>query len=93
MKGPILNSKASPCFDVPVIVKMDSNSIKIHILLDSGTSACFMDKDFVDRHKLPLVTKKYPTSIEIIDGKPLVLGDVIHETTLLDIILEGRHSI
>jgi hypothetical protein len=51
---------------------MDSSSIKVHALLDSGTFACFMDKDFVDRHKLPLVTKKHLIPIEVIDGKPLV---------------------
>jgi hypothetical protein len=49
------------------MVKMDSSSIKIHALLDSGTSTCFIDKDFLDRHNLPLVTKKHPISIEVID--------------------------
>ena len=72
IKGPILISKASPCFTIPLIVKMDSSSIKVYALLDSGTSTCFMDTGFVDRHKLPLVTKKYHISIEIIDGRPLV---------------------
>jgi hypothetical protein len=48
IKGPILTSEASPCFIVPLLVKTDSSSIKVHALLDYGTSACFMDKDFVD---------------------------------------------
>jgi hypothetical protein len=61
IKGPILTSEASPCFTIPLIVIMDSEA-----------SAYFMDKDFVDRHKLPLVTKKHPISIEIIDGRPQV---------------------
>jgi hypothetical protein len=52
-----------------------------------------MDKDFVDRHKLPLVTKKHYIPVEIIDGRPLVSEDVTHETTSLDIVLEGYHSI
>jgi hypothetical protein len=72
---------------------MDSSSIKVCALIDSGTSACFINKDFADRHKLPLVTKKHLISIEVIDRRPLVLGDVTHETTLLDIILEGHYSI
>jgi hypothetical protein len=58
IKGPILISEASPCFIVLVIVKINSSSIKVHALLDSKASACFMDKDFVDRHKLSFVTKK-----------------------------------
>jgi hypothetical protein len=51
-----------------------------------------MDKDFVDRHKLSLVTKKHHIPIEVIDGRLLVSGDVTHETTLLDIVIEGHHS-
>jgi hypothetical protein len=77
----------------PSYNKMDSSSIKVCALIDSGTSACFINKDFADRHKLPLVTKKHLISIEVIDRRPLVLGDVTHETTLLDIILEGHYSI
>jgi hypothetical protein len=72
---------------------MDSSSIKVHALLNSGTFACFIDKDFVDRHKLPFLTKKHPIPIEVIDGQPLVSRDVIHQIIPLDIILEGRHSI
>jgi hypothetical protein len=59
IKGPILTSEVSPCFIVLVIIKIDSNSIKVHALLDFGAFACFMNKDFGDRHKLPLITKKH----------------------------------
>jgi hypothetical protein len=93
IKGPILIFEAFPCFTIPIIVEMNSNSIKIHILLDSEAFACFMDKDFVDRHKLPLVTKKHPIPVEVIDGRPLVLGDATHETTPLNIVIKGHHSI
>jgi hypothetical protein len=93
IKGPILIFEAFPCFTIPIIVEMNSNSIKIHILLDSEAFACFMDKDFVDRHKLPLVIKKHPIPVEVIDGRPLVLGDATHETTPLNIVIKGHHSI
>ena len=72
---------------------MDSSSTKVHILLDSGASACFIDKNIVDYHKLPLVTKKHPIPIEVIDGRHLILRNVIHETIILNITLEGYHSI
>jgi hypothetical protein len=52
-----------------------------------------MDKDFVNCHKLSLLIKKYPIPIEVIDGRPIVSGDVIHETTLLNIVIEGYRSI
>jgi hypothetical protein len=67
---------------------MDSSSIKVHALLDSGASACFMDKDFIDCHKLPLITKKYFTPIEVINGRPLVSWDITHETIPLNIVIE-----
>jgi hypothetical protein len=72
---------------------MGSNSIKFHALLDSRAFACFINKDFIDHHKLPLVMKKHPILIEVINGRPLVSGDVTHETISLDIVLEGHHSI
>jgi hypothetical protein len=59
IKGPILTSEAYLCFTVPLIIKMDSSSIKVHALLDSRASTNFMDKEFVDRHKLPLITNKH----------------------------------
>jgi hypothetical protein len=86
IKGPILTFEDSPYFIVPLIVKMDSSSIKVHALLDSGTSTCFMDKDFLDRYKLSLVIKKHLILVEIIDERPLVPRDVTHETTPIDIV-------
>jgi hypothetical protein len=84
---------SSPCFTILLIIKMDSNRIKVNALLDSKASAAFIDKDFANHHKLPLVLKKHPIPIKLIDDTPLVSRDVIHETTSLDIILEGHHSI
>jgi hypothetical protein len=86
IKGLILTSKASLCFIVPFIVKIDSNSIKVHALLDSGASAYFMDKNFVDHHKLSLIIKKHLILVEVIDERPLVLEDI--KTIPLDIILK-----
>jgi hypothetical protein len=72
IKGLILNFKASFCFTVPLIIKMDSNNIKVHAVLDSEAFAYFIDKDFIDRHKLPLVTKKHPILVEVVDGRSLI---------------------
>jgi hypothetical protein len=93
IKGLILTYEASLCFFVPLIVKMDSTSIKVYALLGSRASVCFIDKDCVDRHKLSLISKKHPILVEVIDGRPLVLGDATHKTAPLDIILKGHHSI
>ena len=90
--GPILSSEPSTCFIIPLRVKFDDHSIKVSALLDSGASACFIDKDFAERHKLPLITKKWPVSVEVIDGKPLVSGDVTQETKALDIYIDQHRS-
>jgi hypothetical protein len=93
IKCSIFTSEASLCFTIPLIVKMDSSIIKVHVLLDSGASIRFMNKDFIDRHRLPLVTKKHPIPVEVIDGRPLVSWDVTHESTPLDVVIEKYHSI
>ena len=91
--SPILSSKPSTCFTIPLRIKFDNHSIKVSALLDSGASACFIDKNFVERHKLPLVTKKCLVSVEVIDGRSLVSRDVIQETKALDIYIDQHRSI
>ena len=71
--SPILSSEPSTCFTILLRVKFDDYSIKVSALLDSGASAYFIDKDFVERYKLPLVTKNCPVSVEVIDGRPLCI--------------------
>ena len=90
--GPILSSEPSTCFTIPLRVKFDDHSIKVSALLDSGASACFIDKDFAERHKLSLVTKKYLVSVEVIDDRPLISGDVTQETKALDIYIDQHRS-
>ena len=90
---PILSSKPSTCFTIPLRVKFDDHSIKLSALLDSGASTYFIDKDFAERHKLPLVTQKCPVTVEVIDGRPLVSEDVTQESKALDIYIEQHRSI
>ena len=90
--GPILSFEPSCCFNIPLIIDFHPHRVKVKALLDSGASACFIDRDLVKRHNLPIVPKKYPVAVEVIDGRPLISGDVTHETKPLDIILEGHQS-
>jgi hypothetical protein len=90
--GPILSFEPSRCFNIPLKIDFHSHSIKVKALLDSGASACFIDKNLVKRHNLLIVLKKSPVAVEVIDGIPLISGDVTHETKPLDIILEGHQS-
>ena len=90
--GPILSSEPSSYFTIPLRIRYDDRSVKVSALLDSGASACFIDKDFAERYKLPLVTKKCPVSVEVIDGRPLVSGDVTQETKALDLYIDQHQS-
>ncbi len=90
--GPILSYEPSRCFNIPLKIDFHPHNIIVKALLDSEAFACFIDKNLVKRHNLPIVLKKSPVAVEVIDGRPLISGDVIHETKPLDIILEGHRS-
>ena len=79
---PTLFSKASPCFVIPLTIKSNVHSVRVSALLDYGALACFIDKDFTEHHKLPLVTKKISVPVEIIDGRPLISGNVVKKPVL-----------
>ena len=61
-RDPILSSEPCTCFIIPLRVKFDDRSIKVSALLDFESFSLFIDKDFAECHKLPLVTKnvQYP---------------------------------
>ena len=90
--GPILSSESSTCFTISFRVKFNDHSLKLSALLDSGASACFIDKNFAERHKLPLVTKKCPVSVEVIDGRPLISRDVTQKIKALDIYIDQHRN-
>jgi hypothetical protein len=88
--GLILSSKPSRCFNIPLKIDFHPHSIKVKALLDFGPSAYFIDKNLVKRHNLPIVLKKSPVAVEVINDRALISGDVTHETKPLDIILKGH---
>ena len=55
----ILSFEAFSCLTIPFIVKYESFSIKKFTLLDFRALTYFIDKEFIECHKLFLVTKKY----------------------------------
>jgi len=87
---PILSFEPSRYFNIPLKIDFHPHIIKVKALLDFGASACFIDKNLVKRHNLPIVPKKYHVIVEVIYDRPLISGNVTHETKPLDIILEGH---
>jgi hypothetical protein len=61
-------------------------------LLDTRASVCIMDKDFAMKHSLELIGKAHPTPMEVIDGRPLALGNVMEETQPLEVMLGDQVS-
>jgi hypothetical protein len=51
-----------------------------------------MDKDFAMKHSLELIRKTHPTPMEIIDGRPLVSGNVMEEAQPLEVMLGDQIS-
>ena len=86
-KGLFVSSDSTPCFTFPVHIKTLDCEFSRNTLLDTGASACFMDKDFALKHSLELIGKAHPTPMEVIDGWPLDLGNVMEETQPLEVML------
>ena len=91
-KGLFLPSDPSPCFTLPVRIKFSKHQLSVKALLDTGASACFMDKEFASRHNLILLKKVHPTHVEAIDGRPLASGNITEETEPLEVALENQVS-
>jgi transposase InsO family protein len=82
-----------PSFEYPVSIASASGgtpSINTLALIDSGATACFVDREFAARHKLPLRRKSRPVAVEAIDGRPLASGKVTHETQPLRLEIAGH---
>ena len=56
-----------------------SNAIPHFTLLDDGaTGFAFMDEAFDHRHQFSLIPLKKPRDLEVIDGKLVVSGQIMH---------------
>ena len=91
-KGFFLPSNPAPCFTISIKIKVESLNIHAKTLLNTGVSACFMDEEFAHQRKIEVIRKKIPTPVEVIDGRPHVLGDVVYEIQPLEVILGEQIS-
>jgi hypothetical protein len=82
----------APCFLIPIWIKSQHGDLMVEALLDIGASTCFIYKNFAKHQNLILRKKVVPTLVEVIDGRPLALANVIEETQPLEIILEDQIS-
>jgi hypothetical protein len=78
-KDLFVSSNCTPCFTFPVHIKTIDCEFSSEALLETGASACFMDKDFALKYSLELIGKAYPAPVEVIDGRPLASGNMMEE--------------
>ena len=88
--GSILFANPASCFIIPIW--LGSNNLATEALIDSGASACFIDKSFAKQNKTTLVQKSNAVQVEAIDGHPLSSGYIIEETTPLATFMKNHTS-
>ena len=91
-KGFFVSSDPTPCFIFHIYIKTLHCEFSNEVLLDTGASACFMDKDFALTHSVELIGKAHPTPVEVIDGRPLASENVMEETQPLKVMLGDQVS-
>jgi hypothetical protein len=91
-KSLFVSSDPTPCFTFLVHIKTLDCEFSSEALLDTGTSACFMDKDFAIKHRSELIGKVHPAPMEVIDRWPLTLGNVMEEIQPLEVMLGDQVS-
>jgi hypothetical protein len=80
-------------FTHPSTIFIENLAISVpDTLIDSGASSCFIDSDFVKKFGIPTVKKKYPITIEAIDGKLLGSGMIKQETLPLTLEISGHQE-
>jgi hypothetical protein len=57
-------------------------------LFDYSAFACFIDKELMQRHKMIIMKNNTPITMEVIDGRSLSLGPMMHEIEALDFIID-----
>jgi len=84
------SAQPARCFTIPL--SFGPQKLKTIALLDSGASACFLDENFANRHKIRLVRKSKPIHVEVIDGRPLLSSSVTHKTEPIEVAFKDHSS-
>ena len=64
-------------------------TINANALIDSGATTSFIDNNFIEKHRLPMTLRNRPTQVEVVDGRTIESGTIIHESKALDINLDN----
>ena len=88
ISGSIPSKQVRNVFLAQVTTSTRSNpSIHVLALLDSEANSRFMDKEFAQAHQISLRKLPCPTSIVVIDGRPIASGNIIEKLEPLSVAL------
>ena len=61
----------------------------VHVLalLDSGAYSCFLDRIFAQVHQTSLRKLPFPTSVVVINGRPIASGNIVEESGPVHVVL------
>jgi hypothetical protein len=91
-KGFFVSLDPKPYFIFSILIKTLDCEFFSEALFDTKASKCFMGKDFALKHSLELIGKVHPAPVEVIDGRPLILGNVMEEIHSLEVLLRDQVS-
>ena len=78
--GSILSNHVSRVFSAQVELSTSKcHRVLAFALLDSGANSCFMDKEFALTQKILLSNLPCPTTVAVIDGRPIASGDIVED--------------
>ena len=84
------STSSSGGFTLPVTLSFGFTTLHTLALLDSGASSYFVDITFARTSRIPVVHKKKPIPVEVIDCRPLSSGAITEATSPL-ILNIGSH--
>ena len=90
ISGSIFSKQVSNVFLAQLMVSTKSiPPVHVLALLDSGANSCFMDRNFAQANQISLRKLSCPTSVVVIDGRPIASGKIVEESEPIQVVLDN----
>lgn len=95
--GSLYASSAVPesrriCLLIPATVSLPNGPLHTQVMIDSGAARSFIDRTFLERHKIPIQDLPKPVNLTMGDGSPSAAGPVLHEAPVRLTIAAHHHE-
>ena len=61
---------------------LEPELVPANLMIDSGASSQFIDREYAEKHNLTLTLKNKPENLILADGKASIVGQITHTCTL-----------